>query len=154
MRLSPSEATRENGLSEERVQLTEPALLRVVTLYARGVLKDAIGGIHAFQSTPSERHMLIPGNYHMSRPSPLLCQTPTARQFKGSEMAILTMMRLSRWTSLKISWLSHRDGEDCCCCCCCCCCFLIMVYCPELNGKYTCAERYIIRRHEIEKGGK
>ena len=46
----------QNGLSEEHVRLTEPALLRVVTHYTReaGVhgLEHAIGGVVRFKAIP------------------------------------------------------------------------------------------------------
>jgi len=63
----------QNGLSEEHVQVTEPALLRVVTHYTReaGVraLERAIGGVVRFKAVEWMAHVDARGLPPSSRPS-------------------------------------------------------------------------------------
>ena len=75
----------QNGLSGERVQLIEPALLHEVTRYTReaGVraLQPAIGGVMRFRSVEWRgSHTLIPGDcLHRHGRLHLMCRTPTAQ---------------------------------------------------------------------------
>ena len=66
----------QNGMSEEHVQLNEPALLCEVTPYAR--VASVRGMVASCVSRPlSGRCMLVPGDYHHRHNRPHLpCQTP------------------------------------------------------------------------------
>jgi len=107
----------QNGLSEERVQLTEPALLRVVTHYTReaGVraLERAIGGVVRFKAVEWTEHVDARGLSPSSRPSSPTVSDPSGALIQNVGNGDSGYDPVVEADQLeKILGLSRHDGED------------------------------------------
>jgi len=114
----------QNGLSEAHVQLTEPALLRVVTHYTReaGVraLERAIGGVVRFKAVEWTAHVDARGIPPSSPPSPVR-SLPSSPAVTDADGPLVNSVRndspgydpvVEADELEKILGLPRHDGED------------------------------------------
>ena len=103
----------QNGLSEAHVQVTEPALLSIVTQYTReaGVraLERAIGGVVRFKAVEWTAHVDARGLSPSSTPSPVssIPSSPTVVDTDAGYDPVVEAEELE-----KILGLSRHDRED------------------------------------------